>query len=287
VQIRAWLVVRVYVDDLIIMGESEKEVQVFKEEMKRKFRMSDLGMMLFYLGIELKQLKSGIELCQNSFADKLLERAGMKGCNLCVTPMEARLKMSKDHTSPVVNPSKYRSLIGSLRYLLHTRPDLTFSVCYLSRFMEEPRQEHLAAVKRVLRYIVGTTEFGLVYPRGSGGSMELLGYSDSDMAGDADDNKSTSGAIFFLSEGSVTWSTQKQRVVALSSCEAEYIIGSSVMCQAVWLHRLLKEMVGVKLSSPQIKVDNMSAIALSKNLVLHERSKHIKTRYHFIKECVE
>jgi hypothetical protein len=133
------LVVGVHVDDLIIMGESEKEIQVSKEEMKRKFWMSNLGALSFYLGIEVKQLKSDTELCQNSYAIKLLEKAGMKGCNPCATPMEARLKLSKDGASPAMNPIEYRSLIGSLRYLLHMRPDLTFSVCYLHRFTEEPR----------------------------------------------------------------------------------------------------------------------------------------------------
>jgi hypothetical protein len=103
-------------------------------------------------------------------------------------------------------------------------------------------------VKKVLRYIVGIIEYGLVYPRGSGGTIELLDYSDSDMAGDADDSKSTSGAIFFLGEGTMTWSTQKQRVVTLSSCEAEYIADTGATCQAVWLHRLLEEMVGAKVS---------------------------------------
>lgn len=147
------LVVGVYVDDLIIMGESEEEVVVFKQEMKKVFRMSDLEALSFYLGIEVKQMQSGIELCQSSYVVKLLEKAGMKDCNSCATPMEARLKLSKDSASSVVDSTEYRSLIGSLRYLLHTRPDLTFSVCYLSRFMEEPKQEHLNAVKKVFRYI--------------------------------------------------------------------------------------------------------------------------------------
>jgi hypothetical protein len=102
----------------------------------------------------------------------------MLGCNPCTTPMQARLRLPKDNTSPAVSSTEYRSLIESLRYLLHMRPDLTYSVCYLSRFMEDPRQEHLAAVKRVLRYIASTTGYGLMYPRGSGGSLELLGYSD-------------------------------------------------------------------------------------------------------------
>jgi hypothetical protein len=211
----------------------------------------------------------------------------MKGCNPCVTLMEARLRLYKDGASPTVDPTECRSLIGSLTYLVHMRPDLTFSVCYLSRFMEEPRQEHIVAVKRVLHYNAGMTEFALIYPRSSGGSMELLGYSDSDLAGDVDDSKSMSRAIFFLDEGSVTWSMQKQRVVALSSCKAEYIAGTGVTCQAVWLQRLLEEIMGAKLSSPWIELENMSGIALSKNLVLYDNSKHIKTHYHFIRECVE
>jgi hypothetical protein len=207
---RMRLVVGVYVDDLIIMGESEEEVVVFKQEMKKVFCMSDLRALSFYLGIEVKQMQSGIKLCQSSYAVKLPEKAGMKGYNSRATPMEARLKLSKDSASPAVDSTEYRSLIGSLRYLLHTRPDLTFSVCYLSRFMEELKQEHLNAVKKVLRYIAGTIEYGLVYPRESGGTIELLGYSDSDMAGDADDSNSTSGAIFFHGEGTMTWGTQKQ-----------------------------------------------------------------------------
>jgi hypothetical protein len=229
------LIVRVYIDDLIIMGESVKETKAFKEEMERQFCMSNLGALSFYLGIEVKQTQTSIELCQNAYVIKLLEKARMLGCNPCTTPMEARLRLSKDSTSSAVSSTEYRSLIGSLRYLLHTRPDLTYSVCYLSHFMEEPRQEHLAAVKRVLRYIAGTSGYGLMYLRGSGGSLELLGYSDNDMARDIDDSKSTSGAAFFLGEGSMTWSTQKQRVVALSTCEAEYIASTGVTCQAVLL----------------------------------------------------
>jgi hypothetical protein len=163
--------------------------------------------------------------------------------------MEPRLRLSKDGTSSTVDPTKYRSLIGSLRYLLHTRSDLTFNECYLSRFMEKPRQEHMVAMKRVLCYIASMTEFRPIYPKGRGGSMELFGYSDSDMVGYVNDNKSTSGAVFFLGEGSVTWSTHKQRVVALSSCDTEYIAGTGATCQVAWLHRLLEEMVGVKISS--------------------------------------
>jgi hypothetical protein len=153
--------------------------------------------------------------------------------------------------------------------------------------MEAPKQEHLDIVKRVLRYVVKTVDYGLLYPRGKSGSLQILGYSDSDMAGDIDDSKSTSGAIFFLGDGAATWSSQKERVVALSSCETEYIAGTATACQTVWLARLLEEMMETRADTPRIMMDNMSAIVLSKNPVLYGRSKHIETKYHFIRECVD
>jgi hypothetical protein len=126
------------------------------------------------------------------------------------------MKLSKDSDVNPGDPTEYQSL----RYLLHTRPELTFSVSYLSRFMENPRQDHMGAIKHLLRYIAGTVDYGLFYPRGRGEGFGILGYSDSDMTGDVDDSKSTSGMIYFLGENPATWNSQKQRVVALSSCEA-------------------------------------------------------------------
>jgi hypothetical protein len=203
------LMVGVYVDDLIIMGESTKEVSLFKAEMKSIFHMSDLGVLSYYLRIEVKQDERGISLSQRAYAAKLLEKTGMINCNPCAVPMEAKLKLSKEGDSPLVDPTEYRSLIGSLRYLLHTRPELTFSVSYLSRFIKKPQQDHMAAIKHLLRYVAGTLEYGLFYPRGSAGRFAVLGYNDSDMAGDSDDSKSTSGVIFFLGDNPATWSSQK------------------------------------------------------------------------------
>ena len=147
-----------------------------------------------------------MELRQSAYASKLLEKAGMGGCNGCAIPMEPRLKLSKKSSSPLVDATLYRSLIRSLRYLLHTRPDLTFSVGYLSRFMEEPRQEHMAALKHLLRYVAATMDYGLQYTQGEG-ELLLLGYSD--MAGDIDDRKSTSGVFFVLDGNPMTWLSQK------------------------------------------------------------------------------
>jgi hypothetical protein len=179
----ARVVVGVYVDDLIITGADPVAVEAFKREMKRVFNMSDLGLLSFYLGIEVKQGNNSITLGQEAYARKLLEKAGLGGCNPCSTPMEVRLQLSKQSTTAEVDATMYRSLVGSLRYLVHTRPDITFAVGYVSRFMEKPRQEHLGAVKHLLRYVAGTVDYGLCYPKYAGGENRLTGYSDSDLGG--------------------------------------------------------------------------------------------------------
>jgi len=201
--------------------------------------------------------------------------------------MEPCLKLSKTSTTPTVDATAYRRIIGGLRYLVHTWPDLAYAVGYLSRFMETPHEEHLVAVKRVLRYVAGTRHQCLYYTRREEGRARLRGFSDADMAGDIDTRKSTTGIIFFLGGNIITWQSSKQKVVALSSCEAEYIAAATAACQGVWLARLVKDMTGVEPGAPELKVDNQSAIALSKNPVHHDRSKHIDTRFHYIRECID
>ena len=274
-------------DDLIITGASPADVGAFKEDMRRLFRMSDLGLLSYYLGIEVKQSARSVTLGQSAYAKKLLVKAGMESCNPCSTPMEVRLKLSAKSTTPEVDSTMYRSLVGSLRYLVHTRPDIAFAVGYVSRFMEKPRQEHLVAVKHLLRYIAGTVDFGLVYPKLQNGDNRLTGYSDSDWGGDADEWRSTVGVIFFLGRLPVTWQSQKQKSVALSTCEAEYVAGAAGACQAMWLIQLLGDITGKEVQQPILKMDNQSAIALSKNPILHDRSKHIDTKFHFIRDCVD
>jgi len=157
----------------------------------------------------------------------------------------------------------------------------------VSWFMAEPREDHLAAVKHLLRYVAGTRDYGLVYPRRSRRELELIGFSYSDMAGDVDGRRSTTGVLFFLGACPISWQSMKQKVVALSTCEAEYIAAATACCQGVWLGRLLAELSGEEARAPVLIVDNQSAIALAKNPVHHDRSKHIDTKYHFIRDCVD
>jgi hypothetical protein len=195
--------------------------------------------------------------------------------------MEPRIKLSKDSTAPEVDPTRYRSLVGSLRYQVNTRPDLAYSGGYVSRFMDRPTEEHLLAVKRIVRYVAGTTQLGCQYRRDS--EWKLVGYCDSDMAGDTDTSKSTTGWLISLG----SWQSQKQKVVALSTCEAEYMAATVAACQGIWLARLLGDLRSTAVEGVELKVDNQSALALMKNPDFHDRSKHIRTRYHFIRQSVE
>jgi len=135
-----------------------------------------------------------------------------------------------------MNPTEYMSIIGSLRYIINTRPDLAYAVGVVSRYMEAPGKEHWAAVKHILRYLKGTLGYGYKYDKGAELKPILVGYSDSDFAGDVEDRKSTTGIGYFLGSSLVTWASQKQRIVALSSCEAEYVAVAAAACQGIWLN---------------------------------------------------
>jgi hypothetical protein len=226
------LLVGVYVDDLVITDTKEAEVEAFKEKIKATFQMSDLGLLSFYLGIEVHQDSSGISLRQTAYAKCIVELGGLTSYNPAHTPMEERLKLSHDSTTKEVDSKQYRRVVGSLRYLVHTRPDLAFTVGYVSRFMQRPMTEHQQAVKRILRYIKGTIDYGLHYSR-CPGAEHFMRYNDSDLAGDIDTSKSTSGMLFFLGKCLISWQSVKQQVVALSSCEAEYIAAIIASTQAL------------------------------------------------------
>ena len=279
------LIVVVYVDDLLITGSSLTAINSFKKSMAIEFEMSDLGRLTYYLGIEVHQFDGGITLKQSRYAMKLLDESGMKTCNSTYVPMDFNAKLSKSPAEKGVDETEYRRNIGCLRYLLHTRPDLSFSVGLLSRYMQEPKESHGAALKQVLRYIRGTVSLGVVYLRSS--RLEVVGFSDSSHNVDEDDGKSTTGHVFYLDASPITWCSTKKEIVALSSCEAEFMAATEAAKQAIWLQELLGEVVGKTCVKVKIMVDNKSAIALTKNPVFHGRSKHIHRRFHFIRECVE
>ena len=175
----------------------------------------------------------------------------------------------------------YRQLIESLMYLVNTRQDISFAVNSLSQFMVDPRRVHQTIMKHILHYIRGTMEYGLVYERR--GSVQLVGFTDVDWAGFVEDQKSTSGCYFSIGSRVVSWFSKKQKSIALSQAEAEYM----ATCEGMWLRKLLAGLFKWEQEPTIVHCDNQSGIRLSKNPVFHDRSKHIDIRYHFLRDCVQ
>ena len=250
-----------------------KMIIEFKEEMATKFEMSDLGKLIYYLGIEVSQTNGCIMLRQERYALKILEEAGLSDCNASQVPMELNLKLSKDPRERCINGKEYRRTIGCLQYLLHTRPDLAFSVGLLSRYMQEPKESHGDALKQVLRYLRGTLAYALVFRHTN--RSGIIGYSDASHNVDEDDGKSTTGHVFYFDHCPITWCSCKHETVALPSCEAEFMAATEAVKQAIWLQDLFSEITNEKSKRVTIQIDNKSAIALTKNPVFHGRSKHI------------
>jgi hypothetical protein len=247
--------------------------------MKATFQMSDLGLLKYYFGLEVNQTPGGITVSQSAYAVNILEAAGHD---------ELQSKSSSHGAAPQAQQVKHR---GTNRYhrvqedhqvtkvSCEFTTDLSFSIGYICRFMAAPTNEHLGAMKRVLCYITGSIDYGCCYRRRNG-EAKMVGFSDSDVARDIDTRRSTTGVLFFNGNNLVTRQSQKKKVAALSSCEAEYITAATTTCQGVWLARLLAELRGEESTAFNLKIDNQSAIMLSKNLVFHDHSKHIDTKFH-------
>ncbi|GJX18254.1 hypothetical protein Tco_0219086 [Tanacetum coccineum] len=200
------------------------------------------------------------------------------------TPMSTETKLTRDEEGESVDNTKYRGMIGSLLYLTTSRPDIMFSVCLCARFQEDPKTSYLEAVKRIFRYIKGTTHLGLWYPKGS--DIETIVYADSDHAGDYVDRKSTSGVCTFMGCCLTSWFSKKQTALAISTTEAEYVSAGKACQQALWMKQALVD-YGVRLDDIPIMCDNKGAIDLSKNPVQHSRTKHIEIRHHFLRDNVQ
>jgi hypothetical protein len=271
------------VDNLFITGEESLIIQC-KKELASEFDMKDLGLMHYYLELEVWHKHGELFLGQGKYAIKILQKFGMMDCKFMDTPMNADIRKVKVPDSNPVDPSLYRQLIGSLMYLVNTQPDICFAVNTLSQFQVEPKQEHWIVAKHVLRYIRGTINYGLRYTASS--DIKLHGFTDSDWAGSAEDRKSTSGMCFILGSAMISWGSRKHKSVALSTTEAEYMVACEACTEAVWLRKFISDLFDQIPESTIIYCDNQSCIRLSEHPVFHERSKHIEIKYYFIRDKV-
>ena len=279
------LIVMLYVDDIIFAGSCENMVEAFKNDMTKKYEMSDMGLLRHFLGMEIYQDKENIFICQRNYAEKILRTFGMFECNPAPTPLVMGEKLYKKDGGNFMDSTYYRSLIGKLLYLCTTRPDLMFAASLLSRFMQNPSHIHLGAAKHVLRYIQGTLDYGLCYEKNK--EVKLIGYSDSDLGGCGNDLKSTSGYCFSLGSGIFSWQSKKQDTVVQSTAEAEYVSAAVATSQVIWLRRIFTDFVCEQQDGTPIYCDNKSAIDMAKNPVNNNRTRHIALKHHFIRDAVE
>jgi hypothetical protein len=292
-----FIIIAIYVDDIIIMGRDKVMIIDFKNRISHKFKTKDLGDLKYILGITIERYQDKILLNQKNYIERIIERfKSLKDSKDLEIPIQPNHKLTsdlKDETETLrnfIDPTIYRQAIGSLIYLMTcTRPDISYSVSTLSKFMQEPRELHWRFLKRLLRYLKTTSDYSLVYRRSSPQETHLIGYTDSDYAGSIEDRKSTSGYAFKYGNCLISWNSSKQKTVSLSSTEAEYIGLTNSIKEIIWLKQILCELKRKFRDKTQLKIfcDNKSAICLSKNPEFHSRTKHIDNRHHFIRNAIQ
>ncbi|GJZ40583.1 putative ribonuclease H-like domain-containing protein [Tanacetum coccineum] len=278
------MLVQVYVDDIIFGSTKSSMVKDFEDLMQKEFKMSSMGELTFFLGLQVKQSNGGIFLSQDKYVKDILNKFDFRTIKPASTPIEAHKSLGKDEEGEDVDVHLYRSMIGCLMYLTASRPDIMFAVCLCARFQVTPKVSHLHAVKRIFRYLKHQPNLGLWYPKDS--PFHLEAFSDSDYAGDNHDRRSTSGGCQYLGRRLVSWQCKKQTIVAISSTEAEYVAAASCCAQVLWMQNQLLD-YGFNFMNTEIHIDNESTICIVKNPVFHSKTKHIQIRHHFIRDCYE
>ncbi|KHN17953.1 Retrovirus-related Pol polyprotein from transposon TNT 1-94 [Glycine soja] len=275
----------VYVDDIIMTGNSSAELSKLIATLAARFSLKDLGCLSYFLGVEVIPSAAGMFLSQRKYIIDLLHKSGMTNTKPASTPLSASVQLLKDSGDLLPSPNEYRTLVGSLQYLSLTRPDIAFSTNKLAQFMQNPRTAHWSALKRVLRYLAGSCDKGVFISATA--PLTFHAYSDADWAGDKDDYVSTTGYLLYLGNTPISWSSRKQRSVARSSTEAEYKALADTASELLWVLSLFTELGHMPTANPVIYCDNLGATNLSANPVFHSRMKHIALAYHFVREHVQ
>lgn len=276
--------VLVYVDDLIIAGNSSSSIEDFKTYLSTCFHMKDLGILKYFLGIEVARSPDGFYLCQRKYCLDIITEVGMLGCKPAGFPLDQRHQLDNETGLLLPDPGRYRRLVGRLVYLASTRPDLAFSIHVLTQYMQTPRTEHWEAAIHVIRYLKGSIGQGIMLRAAS--PIHVTGWSDSDWAGCSASRRSVTGWIAQIGTSIVSWKSQKQDTVSLSSTEAEYRAMTEILKELLWIKGLLLDF-GINHTEPMtLRCDNQSAIYLSSNPVFHERTKHVEAECHFIRDFI-
>jgi hypothetical protein len=252
--------------------------------MQTEFEMSMIGEMSYFLGLQANKISAGIFILEEKNLKEMLKKFQMEYSSPVSTPMVVSCKLSKDDISPDVDQRTYRSMIGSLLYITTSRPNIMQVVGMVGHYQSAPKQSHLVVVTRIFKCLKGTMNYGLWYPRNQ--KFQLTAYSDVDWASYVDERKNTSEGEFFLGDSLEAWLSKKQGSISLSTTEAECIATATCCTQIVWMIQTLVDLKVTYIDPIPLHYDNTSAISLSKNPVLHSKSKHIPIKYHFLREQV-
>ncbi|CAA7042627.1 unnamed protein product [Microthlaspi erraticum] len=276
------LVFLLYVDDMMVTGSDDNLVQDLLKALNRRFFMKDLGHPKYFLGIEIQAYEGGMFLHQSSYARDILHAASMTDCNPMPTPLPQNIENLNSELFP--EPTYFRSLAGTLQYLTITRPDIQFAVNFVYQRMHQPTIADFSLLKRILRYIKGTINMGLHIHKHN--DMTLTAYCDSDYGGCKETRRSTTGFCTMMGPNLLSWSAKRQQTVSKSSTESEYRALTATAQELTWLSALLRDLGIPQSKSTLLQCDNLSAVYLSANPALHNRSKHFDTDWHYIREQV-
>lgn len=280
------VILLVYVDDMLLASPNAAAVQQAKEVLLGIFDARDVGSVGFFVGMNItRDLQQGtIKISNERMIVDLLQKFGMVDAHGRDVPMSSGAVLKREEGEPLdTRKYPYSTLVGSLLYLAVTvRPDISYSVGVLSKFMSCPTMSHWVAAKGVLRYLGHTRTVGITY----GGSSGLFGWCDADFAKDLDTRKSTTGYVFTLSGGAISWASKRQPTVAASTTEAEYMAASAAVKEALWLRKLVADL-GQPVAAVPVACDSQGALSLLHNPILSERSKHIDVHHHFVRERVQ
>jgi transposase InsO family protein len=285
---RSPIILGVYVDDIVIAAQDKQSRELIKRELQKRFTITDLGPMHHILGMRVTHIPGGIKLDQKHYIEAIIKKFGLQDANTVKTPLDTSVHLRETlENEKLVDSRHYRSAVGCLMFAaIATRPDIAAAVGIVARHMERPGESHWTAVKRILRYLKGSSSLGIVYREDK---QTIEAHSDADWAGDLTDRKSTSGYVIKLAGGAITWKSAKQKCTALSTVEAEYVAASDACKEVIWIRRLIQEskLWDITDQATTLKIDNKGAKDIAENAKNSQRTKHIDVRYHFIRDMIK